>query len=283
MAKTNSPIKPFLKWAGGKRQLLIEIKKHIPENINDFTYYEPFAGAGAVLFDLQPKKAVINDTNTQLAITYNAIKNNIEDLIALLKSHEKMHDKEYYYKIRNMDRDNMQFDVLTPIEKAARTIYLNKTCYNGLYRVNLKGYFNVPFGKYKNPVICNDILLRQISEYLNTNDIKILNKDFECSITSATEKSFIYFDPPYHSPGKINFTNYQAQGFGEQEQERLRNVIMEMTNRRAKCLLSNSDTEFIRKLYNSNRFKIISVRAKRTINSDSSGRGRVNEVLIKNW
>jgi DNA adenine methylase len=283
MARNNPLVKPFLKWAGGKRQLLSEIKKYVPKGINSYTYYEPFIGAGAVLFDLQPKKAVINDFNTQLILTYNVIKENVEELIILLKNYKNMNDKEYFYEIRSLDRDSVKFNKLTNIEKAARLIFLNKTCFNGLYRVNSQGLFNVPYGRYKNPAICEELVLRQISNYLNTNEIKIVNIDFEQAVSDADKNSFIYFDPPYHSPDKTNFTGYQADGFGEEEQERLRNVMIKMTRRGAKCLLSNSDTEYIRELYDYNLFEIISVQAKRAINSDSAGRGNVNEVLIKNW
>ena len=282
MPKNNPLIKPYLKWAGGKRQLLAEIKKYLPKNINDYIYYEPFIGAGAVLFELQPKRAVISDSNEQLIMTYLVIKENVEALILLLKKYQKMNNKDYFYKIRNMDRDEEIFSSLTNVEKAARIIYLNKTCFNGLYRVNSKGLFNVPYGKYKNPAICEEIVLRQVSSYLNSNEITILCKDFEQAVFKANKKSFIYFDPPYHSPDKTNFTGYQANGFDENEQERLRNVMIKMTNRGIKCLLSNSDTDYIRELYNYHFFEIIPVQAKRTINSDSAGRGVVNELLIKN-
>jgi DNA adenine methylase len=283
MVPNNPLIKPYLKWAGGKRQLLAEIKKHLPQSINDCTYYEPFVGAGAVFFDLQPQKAIINDFNEQLILTYNVIKENVAELIELLKVYKKRNDEEFYYTIRNIDRDSTKFDKLTNTEKAARLIFLNKTCYNGLYRVNSQGLFNVPYGKYKNPAICENIVLQQISNYLNTYEIKILNNDFEDAVSTAGENSFIYFDPPYHSPDKTNFTGYQAGKFGEDEQERLRNVMIKMTNCGVKCLLSNSDTKYIQELYNDDCFDIISVQAKRAINSNISGRGNVNEVLIKNW
>jgi DNA adenine methylase len=283
MAKNNLLIKPYLKWAGGKRQLLKEIIKYLPKNMNDYTYYEPFIGAGAVFFGIKPPKAVINDFNEQLILTYNVIKENVQDLIILLNEYKGKNNEENFYEIRNMDRDEVKFNKLSNIEKAARLIFLNKTCFNGLYRVNSKGHFNVPFGKYKNPSICEDIVLRQISNYLNSNNITIFCKDFEQAVSDADEKSFIYFDPPYHSPDKTKFTGYQAGGFDEDEQERLRNVMINMTNRGAKCLLSNSDTEYIRELYNSKIFDVISVQAKRAINSDSAGRGAVNELLIKNW
>jgi len=283
MAKNNPLIKPFLKWAGGKRQLLAEINKHIPEDLNNYTYYEPFAGAGAVLFDLQPQKAVINDSNGQLMLTYKSIKENAEGLILLLQEHQKKNNKEYFYKIRNADRDPINFNALTDIEKAARMIFLNKTCFNGLYRVNSKGFFNVPYGRYKNPAVCEDTVLRQINAYLNSNEINILSGDFERAVLTADKKSFVYFDPPYHSPDKSGFTSYHANGFDESEQERLCNVIRKMTNSGIKCLLSNSDTEYIRKLYDHDVFDIITVQAKRKINSDSARRGFVNELLIKNW
>jgi len=282
MAK-NPLVKPYLKWAGGKRQLLAEIKKHIPEDLNNYTYYEPFVGAGAVFFDLQPQKAVINDFNKQLILTYTVIKENVEDLIASLKEHMKKNSKEYFYEIRNMDRGHAEFNSLSDIEKAARVIFLNKTCFNGLYRVNSKGLFNVPYGRYINPAICEDNVLRQISAYLNSNEISILNKDFEQAVLTADKKSFVYFDPPYHSPDKTNFTGYQAYGFDEGEQKRLRDVIKKMAGLGIKCILSNSDTEYIRSLYDHDVFDIITVQAKRKINSDSAGRGFVNELLIKNW
>ncbi|MDR0400138.1 MAG: DNA adenine methylase [Treponema sp.] len=283
MAEGHALVKPFLKWAGGKRQLLSEIKKHIPGDMDNYTYYEPFVGAGAVLFDLRPRRAVINDVNTQLMLTYAVIKENVEELIVLLKNHKDMNDKEYYYETRNLDRDSAAFNKLTHAEKAARLIFLNKTCFNGLYRVNSRGLFNVPYGRYKNPAICEESVLRRISRYLNTNEVKILNIDFEQALPDAGKHSLIYFDPPYHSQDKTNFTGYQPGGFGREEQERLRDVMVDMTRRGAKCLLSNADTAYIRELYAGNRFEIIPLRAKRAINADSSGRGSVQEVLVKNW
>jgi DNA adenine methylase len=276
-------LKPYLKWAGGKRQLLPEIKQHIPVPADGYTYYEPFVGAGAVFFALRPEKALINDCNTQLILTYRAIKEDVEGLIKILHGHKDHHDEQYYYEIRNLDRDTATFNRLSGTEQAARLIYLNKTCYNGLYRVNSRGLFNVPYGNYKNPVVFDETLLQQISVYLNSNDITITNIDFEQAVSTADEQSCIYFDPPYHSPDKKNFTGYQPGGFGEDEQVRLRNVMLRMTDRGAKCLLSNSDTEFVRDLYRHKDFEIIPVQAKRIINSDAAGRGNVGEVLVNNW
>ncbi|MDR2418372.1 MAG: DNA adenine methylase [Treponema sp.] len=281
MIKNDSLIKPFLKWAGGKRQLLPAIRKCLPAHINNYTYYEPFLGAGAVFFELQPQKAVINDLNTQLIMTYMVIKGHVEALIKLLNDYQNKNIRYYFYQTRNLDRDPQKFERLSDTEKAARLIFLNKTCFNGLYRVNSKGLFNVPYGNYKNPVICEESVLRQISSYLNTNDISIINYDFEIAVVDVDKHSFVYFDPPYHSPDKTNFTRYHADGFGEAEQERLRNVFVRMAKQGAKCLLSNSDTDFIRELYKD--YEILPVQAKRAINSNTRGRGFVNEVLIKNW
>jgi DNA adenine methylase len=276
-------IKPYLKWAGGKRQLLQAIKRFLPSRIEKYVYYEPFVGAGAVLFELQPKKAIINDFNTQLILTYHVIKDNVEELIDRLRIHKKNNSKDYYYKIRSQDRDIKYFDNLNDTEKAARLIFMNKTCYNGLYRVNSQGLFNVPYGTYKNPTICEENVLRSIHNYLKSNEIEILNGDFTVATKNANTESFVYFDPPYHSPNNSNFTGYQADGFGESEQIRLRDNYLELTNKGVKCLLSNSATNFIKKIYSDKRFDIFTIQAKRLINSNSSKRGEVNEVLIKNW
>ena len=276
-------IKPFLKWAGGKRQLLPEIRKHYPSHIDEYIYYEPFLGAGAVLFDLQPKRAVINDFNTELILTYRVIRDCVDELIEVLQRHQKKNNVEYYYEVRAQDRDQKTFKSLSDIEKAARLIYLNKTCYNGLYRVNSQGLFNVPCGKYKSPAICEDAVLLAIHNYLQNNEIEILNEDFASATQNADRHSFVYFDPPYHSPDNMNFTGYQAYGFDENDQIRLRDTYLKLTERGVKCLLSNSDTDFIRMIFDDKRFKIITVQAKRAINSNSAGRGEVNEVLIKNW
>ncbi|MCL2082213.1 MAG: DNA adenine methylase [Oscillospiraceae bacterium] len=278
-------VKPYLKWAGGKRQLLPEIKNHLPVNWGTLRYYEPFVGAGALFFDRQSRRAVINDNNAELILTYRVIRDNVDDLIDALNAHRGQNSEDYYYRVREQDRLLDLFAELTDIQKAARLIYLNKTCYNGLYRVNSQGMFNVPYGRYTNPAICDEPVIRAIHRYLSheNTEINILHGDFATAVVDAGRSSFIYFDPPYHSPDNTNFTGYQAGRFSEAEQERLRDVFVERTNAGAKCLLSNSDTPFIRGLYDDERFEIISVRARRAINSDSAGRGEVDEVLIKNW
>jgi DNA adenine methylase len=279
----NSFVKPYLKWAGGKRQLLPEIRKHIPASLNNCRYFEPFVGAGAVFFDRQPKKALINDFNAQLMLTYIAIRDRVNDLIDLLKVHKERNTENYFYEVRGQDRDTEKFAALSDVEKAARLIFLNKTCYNGLYRVNAQGLFNAPYGRYQNPVICDEPVLRAIHKYLNGSEIEILDGDFAAAVRSADRHSFVYFDPPYHSPDNTNFIGYQADKFDESEQTRLRDTFAELTERGVRCLLSNSDTAFIRQLYADDRYEMISVTAKRAINSDGAGRGSVNELLIKNW
>ena len=277
----DSVLKPYLKWAGGKRQLLPEITENLPSKAGEYTYYEPFAGAGAVLFALRPEKAVINDRNTQLMISYQAVKDELGVLITLLQEYQKNNSRELFYRIRNLDRNPGEFERLTRAEKAARVIFLNKTCYNGLYRVNARGLFNVPYGRNKNPRICEEALLRRVSAYLNSRDITLLNGDFEQAVKGAGKKAFIYFDPPYYAEGKPGFTGYQASGFSAGDQERLRDVFTAAADRGAKCLLSNSDTGFIRDLYRD--FSITRVLAKRVINSDAASRGSVGEVLIRNY
>jgi DNA adenine methylase len=276
-------LKPFLKWAGGKRQLLAEILKNLPSRIEDYTYYEPFVGAGAVFFALRPSRGVINDYNAQLMAAYRVIKEEVEPLIARLKEHERNNSPEYFYQIRNWDRKGPEFARLSEVEKAGRLIFLNKTCFNGLYRVNARGLFNVPRGNYQNPRICEEDLLRAVSGYLQNNDITILQGDFAPALKNAGDQALVYFDPPYHSPDKRTFTGYQPPGFGEAEQLRLRDCFLALTGGGAKCLLSNADTEFIRKIYTHPRTEIIPLRANRFINSDPSRRGQVGEVLIKNW
>jgi DNA adenine methylase len=276
-------LKPFLKWAGGKRQLLPEIRKNLPSDFEKRVYYEPFAGAGAVLFDLQPGKAIIADINKELIATYNAVKNDPDGLIKLLIMHREKNCPEYYYEIRKLDRDTAKYSNLSNTEKAARTIYLNKTGYNGLYRVNSRGYFNVPYGRYKNPSIFDEVLLRGIHEYLSSKKIELLCCDFEEALKDIREDAFIYFDPPYHQLRKTGFTAYQAGGFGEADQLRLRDLYMHLTEKNIPCLLSNADTPFIREIYKNSSLELIIVKARRVINSDRDGRGNVNEVLIKNW
>ncbi|MCX7068578.1 MAG: DNA adenine methylase [Methylococcales bacterium] len=276
MAK-NKLVAPFLKWVGGKRQLMPEIIKLIPKKIS--TYHEPFVGGGAVLFALQPKKAVINDANSELINVYYVIKNNLEELIVDLKTHKN--DPDYFYKIRSLDRDS-SFENLSDVQRASRIIYLNKTCFNGLYRVNNSGEFNSPFGKYTNPNIINEVTLKAVSNYLNSNDIKIMNGDYYESLNFLEKSSFVYFDPPYHPVSQSsNFTGYTQGGFDSNEQIKLRDVCNELNSKGINFLLSNSATKFIEELYVD--YKVEYVKANRAINSNAEKRGEINEVLIRNY
>ena len=215
--------KPFVKWAGGKRQIINELKQYVPKNFD--TYYEPFIGGGALLFELSPRKAVINDSNKELMNVYECIKDEkkFEAMCRELNRHEAQHSEEYYYEIRNLDRDKNKFNKIVDYKRAARTIYLNKACFNGLYRVNSKNEFNVPFGKKNKVNIYEGQNLGIICGYLNYNDIKILSVDFEEALKDAKKGDFIYFDPPYDSD-TITFNSYTEDGFGKEEQKRL--VVM---------------------------------------------------------
>lgn len=275
--KKNKLIAPFLKWVGGKRQLMPAINELLSKKIT--TYYEPFVGGGAVLFEIQPKKAIINDSNAELVNTYNVIKNKPEELIEDLKTH--INESEYFYNIRSLDRQE-GFNELSNVKKASRIIYLNKTCYNGLYRVNNSGEFNSPFGKYKNPNIVNDITIRAVSKYLNTNDITIINGDFESALKDIRKGAFVYFDPPYDPISKSsNFTGYVQGGFNVFDQVRLRELCDKLDKKGVKFLVSNSATQFILDEYSD--YNITFVRANRAINSNASKRGEVDEVLIRNY
>ena len=275
--KKNKLIAPFLKWVGGKRQLMPAIKELIPKNYSN--YYEPFIGGGAVLFNLQPKKAVINDFNKELINVYKTIKKNPKELISDLKTHKN--ESDYFYDLRALDREE-NFENLSNIKRASRVIYLNKTCYNGLYRVNNSGEFNSPFGRYKNPNIINETTIKAVSKYLNTNDITILNRDFEEALKEIKKGSFVYFDPPYYPvSASSNFTGYVQGGFDMYEQVRLKDLCDKLDKEGVKFLLSNSATQFIEDLYKD--YKISYVKANRSINSNGKKRGEIDEVLIRNY
>lgn len=288
-AAKNKLVQPFLKWAGGKRQLLSEIRKYIPKDIN--TYYEPFIGAGAVLFDLQPDRAVINDINKELVNVYQAVKNDFDELVVYLKEHESKHDEKYFYEMRRLDRDPEEYARLSPVQKAARIIYLNKTCFNGLFRVNSRGQFNVPFGRYRNPNIVNEEVLKAVNDYLSFDDrVIILNEDFEKVVADAQKGDFVYFDPPYDPVSDTSsFTSYSLDGFKRDDQERLRDLCLDLHKRGCRFLLSNSATNFIKEIYEEVNteeetiFHMKIVSATRSINSVASKRGKIDEVLVMNY
>ncbi len=280
--ETNSLVSPVVKWAGGKRQLLGDIKSNLPKEgeKSKVTYYEPFIGGGAVLFFLQPRKAVINDTNEELINLYRVVKNNPIELIEDLKKH--INKEEYYYKIRSIDRNKNEYQKLSDVRRASRIIFLNKTCYNGLYRVNSMGEFNTPFGSYKNPDIVNEHKIWAVNKYFNDNEIKILNTDFEAALEDSSNGDFVYLDPPYDPVSEsANFTSYTRNGFDRDDQIRLKNLCDKLDRKGVRFMLSNSSTDFIENLYSA--YKISRINAKRHVNSRAEKRGEVKELLIKNY
>lgn len=272
--------KPFVKWAGGKRQIIDKLKMYAPDEFD--TYYEPFVGGGALFFELSPKKAVINDFNAELINVYKVLCNEekFNKMVRVLNSHETNHSEEYYYELRNKDRSKSSFGRLADYTRAARTIYLNKACFNGLYRVNSKGEFNVPFGKKTKVNTYEGSNLNLISYYLTNNQITILNEDFESSVLTAKKGDFVYFDPPYDSDTST-FNSYTEDGFGKEEQVRLARVFKELSDRGCYVMLSNHNTKLINELYS--EFNIHIIEAKRNINADGKKRGKVEEVIITNY
>lgn len=273
--------KPFVKWVGGKRQLLAQFRKlklYPPEKFNPEknTYFEPFVGGGAVFFDLLPKHAVLSDLNSELVTTYNVIKNNVEGLIKNLYKHKN--NKEYFLIIRSLD-----VKVLTDIEIASRFIYLNKTCFNGLFRVNKAGNFNVPFANNKNPLVCDEVNLKRVSSALK--DVSIEHRGYKEVLKYAKKGDFVYFDPPYYPISKTaSFTAYTNDSFLEKQQLELRDTFIELHKRGCFVMLSNSDTPFICKIYSGIRgVRISKVEAGRAINSKGNNRGKITEVLVTNY
>lgn len=267
----------FIKWAGGKKQLLSQFKDFFPKNIE--RYFEPFVGGGAVAFHIikkyQPKEVYLSDINNELINCYNVIKNHPKELIKLLSGYRKNHNKEFYYQIREQDPNS-----LSSLNNAARFIYLNKTCFNGLYRVNSSGKFNVPMGSYKNPSIYDESELMEISKILKKINLRVI--PFNEIIKDVKKEDFIYFDPPYHPlNNKNSFTTYTKDSFKAEDQQKLAELYKELDKKGCKVMLSNSDTEFIKELYSN--YNIHLVKASRMINCDGSKRGKINEVIVINY
>jgi DNA adenine methylase len=257
-----------LKWAGGKTQLLAKILERFPEQFN--RYHEPFVGGGAVFFNLEPKSCTLSDVNGDLVTTYTALRDDVDGVIENLKQHRA--EEAYYYTVR----DEM-VSGLSTTEAAARIIFLNRTCFNGLYRVNRSGKFNVPFGRYANPTICNETNLRAVSEALR--GVKIRHESVFQMGRRVRRGDLVYFDPPYDPVSKTaSFTAYTKGGFGDPEQEQLAQMFRRFAERGVHCVLSNSDTPFIRSLYKD--FRVDQVYARRAINSRADRRGPVSEVLV---
>lgn len=280
-SNNNLSLSPFVKWAGGKRQIKEIIIKMIPKEFN--TYFEPFLGGGAIFFELKPKKAYINDINKNLMDIYSCFTNEnyFNNLVDELNKLEKLHSEKTYYEIRSMDKDH-RFNLLPIWVKAGRTIYLNKSCFNGLYRVNSKGFFNVPFGKKEKVTLYSKENFDNIKKYFANNEIKIYSENYIDIVSNAKENDFIYFDPPYDNlDDKNSFTTYTEYDFNKEDQVKLSNVFKELDKRNVKLMLSNHNTKLIRELYKD--YKITIVKAKRMINSNASKRGKIEEVIITNY
>jgi len=269
--------RPFLKWAGGKTQLINELMSHMPARFA--RYHEPFLGGGALFFGLHRERkirqAFISDINAELIDTYIAIRDQVEDVIALLSQYP--HSKEFYYKLRSRDPWEMGI-----AERAARMIYLNKTGYNGLYRVNRQGKFNVPFGRYKSPKYYDHENLKAVSRALQGVSIECM--PFEEAVERTQAGDWVYFDPPYAPVSKTsNFTTYHMNGFSIEDQERLRDVCLALTEKGVLVTLSNSDTALTRELYSVAGFFIDEVFAARAINSKGAKRGKIRELIVTNY
>lgn len=280
MGEIEEKLFPVFKWGGGKRQLLDDILPKIPPYTR---YYEPFIGGAAVLLGLKPEYAVINDFNKELVNAYKVIRDYPEELIYLLKLHRDKNSIEYFYEVRAWDRDKDNYEQLSNIDKAARTIYLNRTCFNGLYRVNRQGFFNTPCGKYKKPEIVNEDRIRAIHEYLSTNRIQIRCGDYKDALKHIRAGAFVYFDPPYMPPenGDETFTQYTVDGFDEEKQRELKEICDMLTQKGVKFMLSNSCCSFIKELYKDYHIEI--VQARRNVSADGGKRILIDEVLVTNY
>lgn len=263
--------RPFVKWSGGKRQLLPELIKYVPEKFE--RYYEPFVGGGALFWHLQPKSAVLGDINDELIVSYRVIRERCEKLIDVLTLHGRAHSRAHFEHMRDVN-----FVEANVESRAARFIYLNKTCFNGLYRVNKSGKFNVPFGDYANPTICDAENLRACAAALKT--VITMHGDFEETTKLAESGDFVYFDPPYIPVSKTSFTAYDKSGFGRADHVRLRDCALHLKRCGAYVLLSNSSAPLVEELYGRD-FELIPVQGKRSINSKGTGRGPVKEWIIR--
>ena len=274
--------KPFVKWAGGKRQLLAELEKSFPKQFG--TYFEPFLGGGALLFDLLAKKpnlkCSVSDLNSDLVLAYVTIRDKLGRLIESLENHSKNYHKDstgYYYEVRKQEPKSQ-------IEKVSRLLFLNKTCFNGLYRVNSKGKFNVPLGRYTNPNIVNRENLTSVSKFLQSDKIKISCRDFESILNDAKKGDFVYFDPPYQPVSDTaNFTSYTHRDFTEDDLQRLADLANQLNSKGSHVLLSNSNTKIVKKIFSSKKWKVKEIAVNRAINSNSQKRTGHKEVLIKNY
>lgn len=273
-------LSPFIKWVGGERQLLPSLVNFLPEHFNH--YYEPFVGGGALFLRLAPRVARINDFNEELTNTWQVVKNDLAGLKQYLQQHQINDSKEYYLNIRSADRDERLVN-MTPTQRAARFIYLNKAGYNGLWRVNSHGQNNVPYGSHKTLNLLPNSL-DTVSKYLNHNKIEITTGDYQKAVKNATKDDLVYFDPPYVPVNLTSsFTTYTKTGFGQVQQEQLRNLALKLAKNGIKVMLSNSDTELVHQLYADPVFRLHEVQARRYVNSNAKKRGNVGELIITTY
>ncbi len=283
VTENNLAAGPFLKWAGGKSSMIEQYREFFPdERIN--TYFEPFLGSGAVFFYLRgidfARQYCLSDINDELINAYRILRDRPDELLALLAYHQVMHSKEHYYAVRATDRMDGWPGSAEVVARAARMIYLNKTCYNGLWRVNSKGQFNVPIGRYKNPPIHDEERLRASSAVLQT--VSITAAPIYEAMRDAGAGDFVYFDPPYVPLNETSdFTAYYEGGFSAEDQRELAMIFKDLDRRRCLLMLSNSDTPFVRELYEG--YRIETVRSQRRINSNADNRGPVDEVVVLNY
>lgn len=285
-------LKPFVKWVGGKTQIVKILIKLIEEEFAEYNrYIEPFIGGGALLLKLKPTTFIINDKNVELINLYKIVKNYPNELITFLKEHQINNSREYFYEIRSLDRNddywNPNLTLEQKIKHAARFIYLNKTCFNGMYRVNSLGYFNVPYSNYKNPNIINEEVILNISKFLNVTNNKIFNLDFDFVINESRKNDLIYFDPPYIPLDESKkFTNYTKEGFDFNEQIRLRDCCIKLIEKGVNIILSNSNSEKTYDIYDlknpTSKFQYIEVNVLRSINSKGDKRRGTKELIIWN-
>lgn len=269
---------PVLKWVGGKRQLLPALSALLPDKIA--SYCEPFVGGGALLFHLQPQTAYVNDINAELIGVYRTIRENVDALIEELKGYKN--EADFFYAVRNWDRDRARYDALSDVRKAARVLYLNKTCFNGLYRVNNAGEFNSPFGAYRKPNIVNEPVLRAVSAYFNAADVRFSCADYADALADVKSGAFVYLDPPYDPVSQTSsFTGYARGGFSREDQIRLRECCDALDRRGVRFMLSNSATDFIKEQYRA--YHVTIVQARRAVNSVGSRRGNVDEAVVRNY
>lgn len=274
-------MKPFVKWVGSKRQLLDELLQRMPTTYDN--YFEPFIGSGALFFNQMPKKAVINDYNRDLVLAYRMIFDHVDELIYKLKFCEQHNCKEFYYNLRACDRDG-RMKLLSDVERAARVLYMLRVDFNGLYRVNSRGQFNVPYGRYKYPNIVNEDALREASDYFKRNQITIMQGDFVRACASAKRGDFVYLDPSYAPVNETsNFTAYTDVGFSDDDQKRVRDLFVDLDQRGVNVMLSNADVPLIRSLYQAYAKTTSVIGATRMLNSKSNKRGKVAEVVITNY